>query len=319
MPDNVKKLVRARIQKTGESYQTALRHVRAQAPTTAKTDETTIQSPAMSAFRAVFAEVVVARGACRDPRIKAAFARVPRHEFVDPGPWRFAEDGQPTDSEDPAVLYQDVAVGIARDVRIPTGLPSLHARCLDACRPAPGEHVIHVGAGRGYFTAILAELVTATGTVRAFEIEPSLAVMARKALLPWPQVRVEARSGTGHHDPADVIYVSAGVQQIPSGWLQALHHGGRLLLPLVPGDAEGGVLLVTRRAHAFEARFITPARFVPCVGALDANAIDALRAAFARGETGAVRSLRVAPERPDDSCWFAGDGWWLSRSELPTG
>jgi protein-L-isoaspartate(D-aspartate) O-methyltransferase len=114
---------------------------------------------------------------------------------------------------------------------------------------------------------------------------------------------------------ADVIYVSAGVQQIPSAWLQALRDGGRLLLPLVPGDAEGGVLLVTRRAHAHEARFVTPARFVPCVGALDAGAIDALRAAFARGDSGAVRSLRVAPERADDSCWFAGDGWWLSRSE----
>jgi hypothetical protein len=37
MPDKVKKLVRARMQKTGESYQTALCHVTAQAPTTAKT------------------------------------------------------------------------------------------------------------------------------------------------------------------------------------------------------------------------------------------------------------------------------------------
>jgi hypothetical protein len=33
MPDNVKKLVRTRMQKTGESYQTAQRHVREQAPT----------------------------------------------------------------------------------------------------------------------------------------------------------------------------------------------------------------------------------------------------------------------------------------------
>jgi protein-L-isoaspartate(D-aspartate) O-methyltransferase len=98
-------------------------------------------------------------------------------------------------------MYQDLALEIARDMRIPTGLPSLHARCLDACRPVPGEHVIHVGAWRGYFTAILAELVTATGTVRAFEMEPSLAAMAGQALLPWPQVRVEARSGTGYHDP----------------------------------------------------------------------------------------------------------------------
>ena len=41
MPDKVKKLVRARMEKTGETYQTALRHVKAQAPNAvAKTGET---------------------------------------------------------------------------------------------------------------------------------------------------------------------------------------------------------------------------------------------------------------------------------------
>jgi len=40
MPDRVKKLVHARMQKTGETFQTALRHVRAQLPTTVKTGET---------------------------------------------------------------------------------------------------------------------------------------------------------------------------------------------------------------------------------------------------------------------------------------
>jgi len=40
MPDKVKKLVRARMQKAGETYQTALHHVRAQAPTTPTAGET---------------------------------------------------------------------------------------------------------------------------------------------------------------------------------------------------------------------------------------------------------------------------------------
>jgi len=29
-----------------------------------------------------------------------------------------------------------------------------------------------------------------------------------------------------------------------------------------------------------------------------------------------VRSLRRAPEKPDASCWLAGDGWWLSRAPV---
>lgn len=267
----------------------------------------------LSDFRAVFAEVVAARGACGDPRIKAAFARVPRHEFVEPGPWRFAEDGPPTASTDPALLYQDLAVGLAPDRGIPTGLPSLHARCLDACAPKPGENVVHVGAGAGYFTAIIAELVGPTGTVRAFEVDAALAAMAERNLAPWPRVTVEARSGTVAEGPVDLIYVCAGVQQIPGAWLRALRPGGRLVVPLTPSNAEGAVLLVENvgRQH-YEARFLTPARFVPCIGATDPIAAKALGAAFARGDSASVRSLRVAPASPDSSCWFAGDGWWLS-------
>jgi len=266
-------------------------------------------------FRAVFAEVVAARGACRDPRIKAAFAKVPRHEFLDPGPWRLAEDGTATESDDPAIVYQDLGLEIARGMALPTGLPSLHARLLDACRLAAGEQVVHVGAGRGYFTAIMAELVGTKGVVRAFEIEPGLAEMARRSLAQWPQVHVEARSGTGEHGAADAIYVSAGVQQIPLAWLRSLREGGRLLLPLVPGDGEGGVLLVTRGPRGFAARFVAPARFVPCIGATDSEAMGRLRAAFGQGDADSVRSLRLVPEASEGSCWFAGSGWWLCRTE----
>ena len=38
---------------------------------------------------------------------------------------------------------------------------------IAAAAPRPGEHVVHVGAGVGYFTAILAELVGATGIAKA--------------------------------------------------------------------------------------------------------------------------------------------------------
>jgi protein-L-isoaspartate(D-aspartate) O-methyltransferase len=53
-------------------------------------------------------------------------------------------------------VYQDIGIGIATG--IPSGLPSLHARLLDAIGLAHGRRVMQVGAGTGYFTAILAEL-----------------------------------------------------------------------------------------------------------------------------------------------------------------
>jgi protein-L-isoaspartate(D-aspartate) O-methyltransferase len=39
-----------------------------------------------------------------------------------------------------------------------------------------------------------------------------------------------------------------------------------------------------------------------------------LNAAFERGGKESVQSLRI-DEAIDDTCWFAGDGWWLSTSE----
>jgi protein-L-isoaspartate(D-aspartate) O-methyltransferase len=270
-------------------------------------------------FRQVFARVVAARGDCENPRIREAFARVPRHEFVGPAPWYFTEHGAAAASDDPALSYQDVPMGLARERGIPTGLPSLHARALDACNIHEGEQIVHVGAGAGYYTAILAELVGERGQVLGYEIDAALAASAAEHLRPWPWARVEHASGTSAAvAAADVIYVCAGVEHIPPSWLGSLRRGARLLLPLIPHEAEGGVLLLQHLGSdsALSAAFVCPARFVPCIGAqYDAGARERLVAAFRSGTSGRVRSLRRAPEAPDDSAWYVAQGWWLSTRQ----
>jgi protein-L-isoaspartate(D-aspartate) O-methyltransferase len=286
-------------------------------------------------FRRVFADVVFTRGGCNDSRIRDAFARVPRHAFVGPGPYQLTEQGDVTSSSDPAILYQDIGLALVAELGIPTGLPSFHARCLQGCAPRPGERVVHVGAGSGYFTAILAELVGSTGEVVAFELLPELAERARDNLVPWPWARVEPRSGVGEaFAEADVIYVSAGVEAPPLAWLQALCPSGRLLFPLAPrypwpphelsdrsaratsASGGGGVLLVTRRGAEprYAAEFLCWAQAIPCIGAEDAAARSRLTAAFASGTYADVRSFRLGTD-VDDSAWFVGTGWWLSRAE----
>jgi len=267
-------------------------------------------------FRQVFAQVVVSRAGCCDPSIREAFARVPRHEFVGPGPWYFNEHDA-TPSDDPALVYQDVGMGLAPERGIPTGLPSLHARCLAACAPRVGNRVVHVGAGSGYYTAILAELVGETGRVNAFEIDADLAARARENLRRWPWAHVEPASGAhAALGEADLIYVNAGVQQPPRAWLDALRPEGRLVFPLTPGEGEGGMLLVRHvgSARVFSAKFLCRARFMQCVGTEDEEAGRRLAEAFAGGDHDSVRSLRLHPEEPDGSAWFSGRGWWLSTS-----
>jgi protein-L-isoaspartate(D-aspartate) O-methyltransferase len=266
-------------------------------------------------FRNVFAHVVVARAGCpENEALRQAFTTVPRHDFLGPGPWIVREDGTRTATDDPAIVYQDIGVGLAPGV--PTGLPSLHAALLHAVHVRPGHHVMQIGAGTGYFTAILAELVGASGHVDAFEIDDALAARARANLAPWPWVSVDARSGVrAPAQPVDLVYVNAGVQQLPRAWIDALSPAGCVVFPLVPAGGQGAVFVIRRGAgDAHPARFLCRARFVPCIGAQDEPASARLSEALRTDGCASVGSLRIGHETPDDTAWFAGAGWWLSTA-----
>jgi protein-L-isoaspartate(D-aspartate) O-methyltransferase len=248
-------------------------------------------------------------------RLISAFATVPRERFVGPGPWRVitASGYVQTPSDDLAFLYQDVVVGLAPDRGINNGQPSLHAACIAAANPSNGETVLHIGAGTGYYTAILATMVGDAGQVVAFELDPLLAERATANLAMYSNVILECQSGTEESlPPADVIYVSAGATAPLTTWLDALRPHGRLIFPLTPAEGVGGMLLVTRMDEGtFSARFVSPAFFIPCSGGRDEQTAERLTEVFRRRGTGNVNALHVRTQ-PDDRCWFAGDGWWLS-------
>ena len=248
-------------------------------------------------------------------RLIEAFATVPRERFVGPGPWKVitASGYIDTPSDDPAFLYQDVVVALVSERGVNNGQPSLHATSIAAANPTPGETVLHIGAGAGYYTAILATLVTLTGKVIALEIDPELASRATTNLEDYPNVAVECRSGTELALPdCDVIYVSAGATMPMKMWLDALPPRGRLIFPLTPAKGTGGMLLVTKNDEGwFSAKFVSPAGFIPCIGARDDRTGARLTEAFRCRGTDSVDALHVGTP-PDETCWFAGDGWWLS-------
>lgn len=248
-------------------------------------------------------------------QILAAFETVPREDFVGPPPWLFVSPEGRFEGNciDPAELYQDSLVVLNAGKGLNNGQPSLHAMCLNALAPQKGEHAVHVGAGSGYYTAILAMLVGETGHVDAYEIEPELARLATASLAGFTHVEVHERSGAEAPLPdCDVLYVSAAAAEPLAVWLNALRCGGRLLFPLEPQGEPGEMLLVARQAdEAYSARFLCGVQFVACIGAQAPDAINALQEAFRRGTWGAVRSL-YRNDEPDETCWCAGRGWWLS-------
>jgi protein-L-isoaspartate(D-aspartate) O-methyltransferase len=272
----------------------------------------------IEAHRSFFANLITAQaGIPPGSEIAAAFASTPREQFVGPPPWKvFTRSGYvETLTDDPAVLYQDVVVSLGSGGPLNNGQPTLHALCLAALAPKKGDRVVHVGAGTGYYTTLLAKLVGESGVVDAYEIEPTLAQRAIDNLAAFPNVTVHARSGAEGTLPAcDVLYVNAGATDPLATWLDALRPMGRLLFPMTPDGGVGAMLLVTKQEDgSFTARFLLQVQFVPCIGARNEATEQKLAEAFRNNTWTAVRSLHRNDE-PDDSCWCSGPGWWLSTN-----
>ena len=277
----------------------------------------------LEAHRAFFASLITAQAGVPAGRLSEAFAATPRERFLGPGPWKiFTSTGYiTTPTDDPSFLYQDVTVALSEVSKINNGQPVLHAVSLAALNPQPGETAIHIGAGTGYYTAILARLVGDNGKVLAYEIEPALAELAKANLADMENVTVYERSGAEGTLPAcNLIYVNAGATAPLDIWLDALLPGGRLLFPLTPDGpggtpGAGGMLLITRiPPDGYSARFLMPVMFINCQGARDEETAKKLAEAFKRGDLRNVRSLR-RNSSPDQTCWCEDKGWWLSTAE----
>ncbi len=260
-----------------------------------------------------------------------AFATVPRERFLEPGPWRVLSpmamaEYWTTEDADPRHLYHDVLIAIDEERRLNNGQPSLWARMYDHLELSRGAHVVHVGAGTGYYSAILAEIVGRAGRVTAIEIDPILAARACENLASaWPQATVVAADGfTFRPDkPVDAIVVNAGVTHFSAVWLDMLAaENARLLVPLTNAERWGFFLMITRQAGGpcrYAARFAGRVGMIECVGGRDPAAEERLTAALAKGDFTAIRSLRRAPDEPDHTCWLAGEGWWLSTAPASSG
>ena len=279
----------------------------------------------LAVLRALYAEEIRAVANVRSAALVRAFATVPRERFLGPGPWQIVAPVLPgvfpyrtSEDADPRHLYHNVLVAIDTTRRLNNGQPSFLAQCLDALDPQPGEHLVHVGCGVGYYTAIAAELVGPTGRVTAIEIDPDLAAQARENLRNVPQVAVVEGDGTRHDPgPSDAILVNAGATHPAPVWLDSLRSGGRLLVPLTValdtlGHGRGAMLRIVRHADAFAARFISEVGIFPCIGARDPELNTQLAAAFRRHTGELVQSLRRDRHEPVETCWLHGEGFCLS-------
>jgi len=269
-------------------------------------------------LRRRYADEITASAGVAHARVEKAFATIPREDFLAPPPWTiFAPGGLfMSETSDPAELYQDVLVVLDRERGINNGQPSLHAAWLAALDPQPGETAVHIGAGTGYYTALLAALVALDGEVHAYEIVADLAEIARNNLAALASVTVHATTGVGAALPAsNVVYVNASASAPDVAWLRALKPGGRLIFPWQPSGQRGGVTLqVTRTERGYAAAASMEVAFIACIGAMarptagsEAQVGDILR----------TRSIWLKEERPPDkTAIIVYDEVWFSSEPV---
>lgn len=229
-----------------------------------------------------------------DPNVVEAFASVPRERFVGPR-------GVP--APELAEIYRDTLIPLDRAKGINNGQPSLWAMVFDRLEVTQGARVFQMGAGGGYYTAILAHLTGPEGHVRAYEIDLDLAARAADALARLPQVMLRHSDATeADIAPFDVGVVCAGVTRLPVRWRLALEDGGRIMLPFTGSDGMGFMGLIRRSGKALTVENLGGCGFVGCDGAREPEEAAALTRALRKG---VPRHMELAPgDAP--GAWYQG-------------
>lgn len=282
--------------------------------------------------RRFFAEELEAVARLRSPLLVDAFATVPREQFLRPGPWTVLADSgdsfmmgmmgsgprtRTTPDADPARVYHNIAVAIDPGRQLFNGQPGTLGVWIDTLDPVPGARVLHIGAGLGYYTAVIAQCVGPTGRVVAFEVDESLADGARRNLAPYSWVELQHGDGSARLDePFDAVLVNAGVTHPLDSWLDALAPGGRMMLPLTTAMpamgatlGKGVVVVVTRNdAGELASRVITVVAVYSAVGVRDPEMNDRIGKALMAGpaQWQAVTRVRRDAHEPSASCWLHG-------------
>lgn len=197
---------------------------------------------------------LVKEGYLKTPRLIEAFKKIDRANFV-------REDDLPE-----AYVNAPLPIGFGQTISQPLTV----AFMIELLQPKSGDKILDVGAGSGWQTAILAEIVGSKGKIFAVEIIKELAEFSRHNIEKYNFIsegRVQVKQGDAtagflKEAPFDkIIAAAAGEDKIPSAWKEQLKIGGRIVAPI----ASDIVLLNRENNEDFKEQRFGGFAFVPLV------------------------------------------------------
>lgn len=189
----------------------------------------------------------------RDPRLRRAMRRVPRHKFVPPAVSAFAYIDAP------------LPIGFGQTI----SQPQLVVSMIELLDLQPGDKVLEIGTGSGYQTALLAELGDLD--IYSIEIVPELVSRATALLCELGYTQVHVKQGDGYcgwieQAPYQAIIVAAAPDHLPSALVDQLADGGRLVIPLGPAHGVQHLWKLVKQGKACLAYKLGAVAFVPFTG-----------------------------------------------------
>ncbi len=167
------------------------------------------------------------RGYLKNKLVEKAFLEISRRDFVLDG-------------------FKDQA---SEDMPLPIGFnqtisqPAVVAFMLELLEAEKGNRVLDIGAGSGWTSSLLANIVGKEGLVVGIERIPELKKFAENNISKYNfiekgliQIHLDdGYQGFSEHAPYDRILVSAAIEQIsdlPESWINQLSDGGIIVVPV---------------------------------------------------------------------------------------
>jgi protein-L-isoaspartate O-methyltransferase len=188
-------------------------------------------------------------GLLDDPAWREAFTTIPRHHFLpcfygaSGDTWRRFDSQSVGDDDRYRLAYRDQTwvVRLAGPHSQPGQpassciQPSLAARMIHELAVTENDHILEIGTGTGYLTALLCHRLGASN-ITSIDIDPDLIDSADRILteLGYSPTLATADGTHGYPDraPYDRILGTAAVEGVPWSWIGQTRSGGRIVTPL---------------------------------------------------------------------------------------